>query len=230
MIGSGFGIVASSFQAGGGFSPTDIAGLKIWLKADSLSLSDGDPVGTWADQSGLGNSPTSSGSNRPTYHTAVINGLPAVQFDGVDDYLTKSFTLAQPEHVFLVVRQDSWVLGGSILDGTSLFVMLIQQYPGTPSVIAYAGGFGPNPTSPLGWSLFEVLFNGASSEFRINAGSATTGDVGASNGGGITLGARGDTVSQYAAVTIAEVIVYDSALSSTDRGHLETYLMSKYGL
>jgi hypothetical protein len=78
--------------------------------------------------------------------------------------------------------------------------------------------------------LFEVLFNGASSEFRINAGSATTGDVGASNGGGITLGARGDTVSQYAAVTIAEVIVYDSALSSTDRGHLETYLMSKYGL
>jgi hypothetical protein len=32
---------------GGGFVPTDIASINYWLTADSLVLSDGDPVVVW---------------------------------------------------------------------------------------------------------------------------------------------------------------------------------------
>src|SRR5690348_4328042 len=80
-----------SKRPSGTFSPTDISGLKLWVKADQIGgLSDGDPVSTWSDQSGVGNDMTSSGSNRPTYKTGILNSFPIVRFDGSDDFLEKS--------------------------------------------------------------------------------------------------------------------------------------------
>lgn len=40
---------------GAPFDPTTVPGLKLWLKADALVLSDGDQVITWTDSSGSGN-------------------------------------------------------------------------------------------------------------------------------------------------------------------------------
>src|SRR5439155_17313853 len=81
------------------FSPAEIGGLKLWLKADALALNNNDPVSTWTDSSGNGNSPTSSGTKRPTYKTNVLNGKPVVRFDGIDDHLDKTFVtglISQP--------------------------------------------------------------------------------------------------------------------------------------
>ncbi len=61
------------------FLPTDVAGLKLWVKADSLALNDGDPVGTWADQSGNGNDLVqATAAKKPTYKANILNGLPVV--------------------------------------------------------------------------------------------------------------------------------------------------------
>ncbi len=55
--------------------------LVIWLKADSLALSDGALVSTWPDMSGYGNHFTqATASKQPTYRTNQVNGLPALQF------------------------------------------------------------------------------------------------------------------------------------------------------
>ena len=60
----------------------------LWLDANNLSLNDGDPVSTWADTSGNGNNATQiSASNQPTFNTNVLNGFPAITFDGSNDYL-----------------------------------------------------------------------------------------------------------------------------------------------
>lgn len=79
---------------GGGapaWAPTDKSGLVFWFKADSLSLSDGDPVSTWTDSSGnLGANATQAGGNRPLYKTNIQNGKPGILFDGTDDYFTLS--------------------------------------------------------------------------------------------------------------------------------------------
>ena len=55
--------------------PTALSGLKLWLRGDSLSaLGNGDPVSTWADESGQGHDFAQTGGARPTYQTGVLNG------------------------------------------------------------------------------------------------------------------------------------------------------------
>ncbi len=67
------------------------SGLLALLRASSLSLSDGDPVSTWAPSVGTPGSLTGSGSARPTYRaTGSPSGGPAVEFDGASDYLSLS--------------------------------------------------------------------------------------------------------------------------------------------
>lgn len=68
--------------------PSDLANLIGWYRADAITgLSDADPVGTWSDESGASNDLTSTGANRPTYKTNIQNTLPAVRFDGTDDWM-----------------------------------------------------------------------------------------------------------------------------------------------
>lgn len=65
------------------------SGLAALWRASALSLSDGDPVGTWAPSSGTPGSLTASGSERPTFRAAGSpSGGPAVEFDGSDDILS----------------------------------------------------------------------------------------------------------------------------------------------
>ena len=71
----------------------DFAGVQRYeWSADNLGLSDGDPVSTWVDVGGEGNDVTASGSARPTYREDV-GGYPAVEFDGLDDFLASVATL-----------------------------------------------------------------------------------------------------------------------------------------
>jgi hypothetical protein len=62
--------------------------LVVDLNADALSLADGDPVPVWPDASvfNLTVDP-SDNARRPTYRATGLNGRPAVEFDGTDDYL-----------------------------------------------------------------------------------------------------------------------------------------------
>lgn len=61
------------------------ATLLLDLRASQLALSDGNPVSTWADASGLHNDFTQSGAARPAYRAG--GGVPYVQGDGVDDWM-----------------------------------------------------------------------------------------------------------------------------------------------
>lgn len=66
---------------GGGsqFKPTDIAGLKIWLKADAGVTLVGGQVDVWADQSGNGyNYSAPSAIQRPDWGASRINEQPAI--------------------------------------------------------------------------------------------------------------------------------------------------------
>lgn len=69
--------------------------LKLWFKADSLSgsLTDGQPVKRWkaqTDHLALAERvrlPDKTLSNPPTFREKALNGLPAVEFDGKDDFM-----------------------------------------------------------------------------------------------------------------------------------------------
>jgi hypothetical protein len=93
-------------------APDEFPGLELWLKADSLSLSDGAAVTTWTDSSGQAHHCTQSTSrNRPVFHTSVINRLPGVLFDHVDDYLNCGHAL------------NSTVIGASGVKWTTFVVV-----------------------------------------------------------------------------------------------------------
>jgi len=84
----------------GGFNPTNISGLQLWLDGSDISTlfqdsakttpvtSDGDVVGAWADKSGNSKDALqATTANKPLYKTAIQNGKSLVRFDGTDDKL-----------------------------------------------------------------------------------------------------------------------------------------------
>ncbi len=226
MPGAFTGIVASSRAVAAAFSPIDIAGLKLWLKADLLALVDGDPVGTWPDSSGNANNATQATSGfRPVYKTGIVNGLPAVKFDGVDDFM--GFTpLTTIQSAFFVVK--NLASGGNqpfapILGGTSTFdwigggaTTLLDSSFASANLISgsgYVNGVSTVVASivrPLVFALLEVIAIGPT------AANYLTQD---------RTNFNRNWDGYY-----AEVILYDSALGSTDRVKVENYLLAKYGL
>jgi hypothetical protein len=75
------------------FNPTSITGLSLWLDAvnpnnSSVIPSSGSTLSTWSDRSGNVNNGTGATA---TYQTNVLNGLPAITFNG-----NTSYTLAKP--------------------------------------------------------------------------------------------------------------------------------------
>lgn len=86
-----FATSTADSKGGQGFDPDDISGCMLWLKADSISGSDGDDVTAWSDSSGEGHNVTvpSGASNRPHYKTNIMNGQPTILFNGSnEEYLT----------------------------------------------------------------------------------------------------------------------------------------------
>jgi len=88
-----------------------IGGLQLWLQADNGPIVSGSTVTSWTDQSAGGHNASSVGST-PTLSAGVINGLPAVTFDGDASadrmYLPTAITTDPDQFtIFAVVRQDA---------------------------------------------------------------------------------------------------------------------------
>lgn len=70
--------------------------LVLDLDAGAFVGSDGDSVSAFPDVSGYFRSfVQATAGNRPKYNSAVMNGLPGIVFDGVDDYMTGQGMLSQ---------------------------------------------------------------------------------------------------------------------------------------
>lgn len=213
------------------FSPLDITGLKLWLKADALSLSDADPVGTWPDSSGLGNDATQgTAAKKPTYKVSIINGMPVVRFDGTDDVLLcPAITAATGLSAFAVSKVAVATSFGMTLvlrvftlelrqNGVTGNMQLLTN--GTTSIAGSAGtSWTVHSFTNNGSDLTELWTNGTSNGTQPN--SATCGTP--------TIGARSDSSSPFNG-DVAEIILYDSDLADSDRQAVEAYLAAKYGL
>lgn len=101
------------------WSPSDLANLEVWLKADAGVLTDVDGVHTWEDQSGNGRDHTqSTGPKKPDLIAARQNGLPGVVADGLDDTLSATWVRGSgPMSVYYVAENGygnvEWFFSGS---------------------------------------------------------------------------------------------------------------------
>lgn len=224
----------------GDFSPI------LWLKADALGLSDNDPVSTWTDSSGNGNDATSTGGARPTFKTAIVNGMPVVRFDGSDDFMKVT---ALPYGAFTIFYVYNVSTGGIIGEHSTNGGSNSGDYhyqPGGAHFAANATGGGGalsafDSTSPsIGtstWLLISRTMDGTHAGHLawVNGVSVTRSSfVGTSNPGTATItddyyiGARAGT-ALFTAGDIAEIIIIPSVLSDPDRESIEAGLDLKYG-
>lgn len=245
------GLSISRGQGGVAFSPLDIAGLQLWLDGSDISTlfqdsakttpvaSDGDVVGAMVDKSVNGDDILqATTANKPLYKTAIQNGLSVIQCV-TNDYLQGVFgsALSQPHTVFVVAQldagavndnQDHMLIDGD--DGSSRIGFLQADFPAPDGWRMRAGATSlTNGDTDGNWNLINLLFNGASSDMRINGSSKISGDAGTQNADGITVGTRFDGVKGWVGY-VAEVLIYDPAVSGADQTAIEDYLNSKWGI
>jgi hypothetical protein len=232
------------------FRPTDIDGCQLWLDANQITgLSDGDAVGTWSDKSGQENDATQSdASYKPTYKTNIVNSKPVVRFDGGDLLATTSVVsaLSSSATIFAVVKNPSTASGDDIFLGHSTAASTANNYLwiGIRNTTGYAamdmngGNTKVNGDTDLRDDVFHIHTGIKGSDNTISRYGIDGGTYG-TNSTSFTLSANvtniGGLTYNSAAVSmiagdIAEVIIYNSALSDGDRGDVETYLSQKYNI
>lgn len=222
-------------KTAGGFVPTDITGCRLWLAADLIpGLSNGDPVATWIDQSGAGNNVVQVLSpKQPIWNTSQINGKPALLFNGTSSSLASApFTaINQPTTIFAVAKDNGSASFGIIVDGiTGPDRNTLAFNNGNGNFVLYAGSVLVGGTVSAGFHYWSGLFNGVVSEGWLDGASTVTGNPGVSPISGFTIGSDPAPSGNYLNGQIAEVIFYDTGLSTMDRQLVEAYLASKYAL
>ena len=212
-----------------GFLPSRIPNQKIWCRYNRGITVTGSGVSQWDDASGNGNHlKQGTDANRMTKEA---DG--SILGNGVDQFLkADAFTWNQPEEIFILVKQLTWTALDTIFDGNTLNSgKLRQDNISTPRIESYAGAaVGPNTNMPLNtYRVLMIVFNGASSLIQANKLTPVTGNAGAANMGGLTLGASG-TPDRHSNIQVKEIIGYGATLSAAERLQNINYLARVGGL
>ena len=156
-----------------------------------------------------------------------------ILFDGVDNFLKASaFTLEQPEMIYIVFKQVSWTDNDRIFDGDGSDSGGMYQKDSSPNIKVIAGA-PSNANANLvvnTFGIIRLLFNGASSKLQVNETVAVTGNFGANNMGGFTLGQQGGGVLRFGNIQVKEIILRKIADAAGDEQDIYDYLENKYGL
>lgn len=224
--------------------PARISGLSLWLKADSGTFQDSgastpavannDPVYRWNDQSGAGNYlETNDNSKRPLLKTNSLNSLPTILFDGSNDFLRKSGIagLTTPATVYMVYKNVTYTTSDYIFEGNSPGDGAVYvSSAGSETVTMNSGSDGPAGVFTTDtYRVATFIFNGASSVMQVDNLTETTGDPGGTNMNGFTLGSNALTTAN-SNIQVAEVIVYNTAHTGTQRSTIKSYLADRWGL
>jgi hypothetical protein len=230
-------------------------GPRLWLKADSLGISDNDPISTWNDMSGNNNNAVQSNvSYKPILKTNQVNGNSVVQFDGIDNYLIggpTGISGTRGQTLFIVAKSLSWY-------GDPVAVVYLGSSTGADGQFKYFG-FRTAPLSfwrSMGgaWIKFGEGFdqtsfklidqqdstggtncsgglyvNGAAYSYNAADGCAGTSNT---DDDEYLIGASqgASNVEGFSNVQIAEIILYDHTLTTGERQSVEKYLNNKYAL
>ena len=163
--------------------------------------------------------------------STILSG--SATFDGVNDYMKANpWVLVQPETLYFVGKQVTWTNNDALFDGNTTDSMEILQELTTPKLRALAGTFSNELTTfPLATNgVLSVVFNGASSSLRLNRTTAITGNFGASNGSGFTLGSTGGAAGNFANIFVNEALIYSTAQSTATNNQVITYLAQRWGI
>jgi hypothetical protein len=222
--------------------------LVLWLRADKGVEATAGAVDAWNDQSGnFSNAAQPQAGRRPMLVENAINSLPTLRFDGSDDSLSvpssPALAITGDLTTFFVARFDDfstyqtvWAkTQGNLPAPTDFYLLPIS---GTPR--AYRGNGGasaafvdaaqpPTISEPVimafdmqGTTLHHYLNGAWNGEGEL---TATLGDTGAP----LWIGTRGDQFTRMKG-EIAEIIIYNTALTTDERAAVFDFLGGRYGI
>jgi hypothetical protein len=213
-----------TFYDEGEFTPASLAGLSLWVRADAgLGL---DSAGHWPDQGDAANSlaqPKLFSQPRPALDPT--SRMPVLRFDGVDDAMLFTRRLTGIRSVFWVIRRSAAMTPGYrlLLGDVSTYDFFSEGttklwHSGSTNVAIRSGqtrlnGAAVNGTTtdrPLDLSVISLVTTGdvtadAFSRDRTNNGYSWWGDL-------------------------AELVVFERALSPEEVQSIEAYLAGRYGI
>lgn len=238
--------------------PDDISGLQVWLKSESVSGADGSELAQWNDSSANAWHATNSVSaQRPYVTNSVLNGYAAAYFDGGDALKLPSTSVGILRNktgcsAFAVVSRNSTAAGDKYIfhfcrnsAGSTRFLM---GYTGNTNV--NAGGrrldtdsyatFGSTYPSPLTtFYVHEAIGNYSDSHGRmlingtsVHENTSWLTDGSTSDTDGTDANWIGGSTPGFSPFTgwMAELIIYDRALSDTERQSVEAYINTKFAI
>jgi hypothetical protein len=211
--------------------------LKTWLPSGFFDTS-GDRVVTWKNGLGTGtfNANSTSATTRPRFVSGAINGQPVVRFDGAQQLFTGPMPLSRWT-IFVVGKNNNPTESFGLILGPGDNSNNQLRYENGSQVLTYGLSNGmPAITTTVGntrvynsltfrysGSLYEVYRDGVRASVRslFTTGSWILGRVGSWYSSCPSCYLQGD---------LAEVLVYDCALSDADKSRVDTYLRNKFAL
>jgi hypothetical protein len=230
------------------FKPTTVSGCKLWLDANDIngngtSTSNGATISTWYDKSGNGNNGTATGS--PTYSTTGLNtSYPSIYFNGsswflgsvaisttaLTAFVVTSFPLASAGNNSRIVSLST--PGQVDYNSTAYCLPFYQQYGGTYISSYRSGaslGIAGGQNTPI---IGTCIYDGTTNYLYKNGGSVQS--TSSSGTFGITTYGVGNYASLAASEPftgyVSEVIIFNTALTTTQRQQVESYLSKKWSV
>jgi hypothetical protein len=225
------------------FSPSDISGLQLWLDATtglfdatsggSAVTTDGSAVARWEDQSGNGRHATQTTSNnRPLLKTSILNSKNVIRFDGSNDgmAITEYDLGSSPAYTVFAVKYQTSEAFRIFLAAGNIEPYLSARDNAAGGFTHWDGGthLHSSFTSSQLWQIFIYSQNSSNRKFYKDNGAAVTGttstrqakirDIGFGAG---SFRWNGD---------LAEIILYNSYLSDSDRESVRDYLNTKWAI
>jgi alpha-tubulin suppressor-like RCC1 family protein len=212
-----------------------ITGMKLWLRSDAgITKNANNLVSLWRDQSPAGNNAAQAVTgNSPLFVANGWSGKPVIRFNGSTSSMNGALSVSSQMSVFAVAAEGNLSGFKRIINNEGHF-FLGAAPDGNFASFYGNGSWGttqshPFALSPGQFAILESVNNGSDSSYvngqlietRVNPMTAFT--------SGFELG-RHVAGIQYWDGDIVELLVYDGALSTSDRQAIETYLNQKYNL
>jgi hypothetical protein len=234
---------------------------RLWYKADAITDISASLLNLWPDSTpNLNHATASAAASKPLLVYNMLNGYPAVRFDGTDDQMRCQVPTSVTCSVltaFVVAKVTSYaptvtnanvgtifgnshagnnrdiVVGERFDGGTSRFTWTLYTEDGT-SNYATETPINPYNAKTNEWYINTVIVNGGVSSTTIYlSGSASGSGVSAQS---TNLDLKDLCIGWESSSNqpfngdIAEIIIITSSLSAGDQSRVEGYLAWKYGL
>lgn len=231
-------------------SATPVARAAWFQASDLAALADGASVGIWPDASGHGFDALQPVTvNQPTFAATAVNGMPAVRFNATNNSYLWFYRPVQDDFTMIFVYQSSQGIGtgtafwngaglvngevsGSVGDfGTALNANgQILAGVGNPDTTIHSAT-GLSNGQPHVITFKRTRSNGVIVLYvdSTPAGSASGGTQSLTAPNCLVLGAQG-VLNNFLTGDLAEVQIYNAALSDADRLGQERALKCKYGI